>query len=277
MLAECGLMTLNTNETLTKAESSRINGAKSHGPVTDAGKQRSSLNRTTHGMRSSRVVLHTESQNLYDTLNGRFVILFDPKDIFEEECVTNMVNARWRIRRLEAADTANLNLAIEESRPEFEKKFENLTPDHQNALAYRAIAQTAANDIISRYEERQHRIFERSYRLLCKHRGKHGALPARDALREAESGLPAHNLREPDPPPETIEPETPSVRLRATQTASESSDALPLRHPPIAYEEDYKALQPIFDALADRPDLKIAVSEAIIEYRDKHRKAGQDI
>ena len=148
-------MPANSDQKFSRAESSRINGAKSNGPVTPEGKQRSSYNRTTHGMRSTRIVLQNESQETYNDLRDLFFHLFDPRDIFKHECVSNMANARWRIRRLEAADTANLNLAMEESRLGFEQKYENLESTHEHALAYRAIAQTTgSSDIIARHEDR---------------------------------------------------------------------------------------------------------------------------
>jgi hypothetical protein len=229
-------------------------------------------------MRSSRVVLHNESQELYDTLSDRFFQLFQPSDIFEQELVTNIVNARWRIRRLEAADTANLNLAMEQARPDFEKTFDNLTRDHENALALRALAQTAGHgDIIARYEDRQHRIFERSYRLLCKHRGKQGPFPSTEAVREIEADLPPDNLSIEGSPcdaqMEAFEPEPvetpPSVSLRPVASPKRSNNESQTRDDNqfIAYPEDFAAIRPIFEALKDRPELRIAVSEAMMEYR----------
>jgi hypothetical protein len=166
-------------------------------------------------MRSTRIVLFNESQQLYDDLSARFFELFSPNDIFEHELVTNIVNARWCIRRLQAAATASLELAIGESRPQYTQKYANLTPMHEHALAYRAIAQSgAAADLIGRHEDRQHRILERSYRLLAKHRGRHGALPSAADLVQAENDLPPDNMAsanplkpEPHTQNETFEPE----------------------------------------------------------------------
>lgn len=99
-------MTQNSDPKLTRAESSRRNGAQSKGPVTEAGQQRSCLNRTTHGMQSTRIVLQNESRETYEQLCSLFFDIFDPHDIFEHECVSNIVNSRWRIRRLKAPNTA---------------------------------------------------------------------------------------------------------------------------------------------------------------------------
>ena len=273
-------MNTNSNQKLSRADSSRINGSKSTGPVSPEGKQRSSYNRTTHGMRSSRIVLRNESQDTYNELHSLFFQLFQPHDIFEHECVSNIVNARWRIRRLEAAAAANLELALEEARHDFESKYQNLDITHEHALAFRAIAQTSGNaDIMERHEDRQHRIFERSYRLLARHRGKHGALPSCQALLEAEDTLPSDNLpsrnsyqTQPDTQNEAFEPETspePSQPLRVLPSASKDAKSKEPRNPNFVYQDDYRLLKPLFEALADYPDLRLAVSKAIEEYQAK--------
>ena len=278
-------MNTSTIDKLFRAESSRINGSKSKSPVSSEGKQRSSCNRTTYGMRSSRIVLRNESQDAYDQLHSLFFQLFDPHDIFEHECVSNLVNARWRIRRLQAASAANLELALEEARPDFESRYQNLDTAHEHALAFRAIAQTAAGaDIIERHEDRQHRLFERSYRLLAKHRGQHRTLPSGQAIRDAEDTLPSDNLpprnpveTEPDTQNQAFEPETPpepSQPLRVMPSASKSGkskEPKEPRNPNFIYRDDpnYLALKPLFEALQDRPDLRLALSDAIAEYQAK--------
>ena len=93
-------------EKLSKAESSRINGAQSRGPITDAGKARSSMNNLQHGMYSSRVILDNENPDAYHALSIEYKELFLPQDIFEAECVDNMINSRWLCRRMENDRTA---------------------------------------------------------------------------------------------------------------------------------------------------------------------------
>src|SRR5262245_31008006 len=107
---------------LTRSEQSRQNGAQSHGPVTPEGKARSAQNRTTHGMFSTRVVLETESKRVFQILAGLYHDLFQPQDQFETDLVDSLVHARWKIRRLEAAHTCELDLTITEHRAAFIEK-----------------------------------------------------------------------------------------------------------------------------------------------------------
>src|SRR5262245_12366677 len=91
---------------LSRAEASRQNGAKSKGPVTEEGKQRSSANAIKHGLYSRRVVLNTESQEEYDHLREHYIELLHPVNSLEHEIVIDIVNALWRIRRMEYYETS---------------------------------------------------------------------------------------------------------------------------------------------------------------------------
>jgi len=233
-------------------------------------------------MRSSRVVLSNECQDTFNDLSARFFGLFSPKDIFEHELVSNMINARWRIRRLEAAASANLDLAMEEARPQFEAKYENLDATHEHALAYRAIAQSNGNtDIMGRHEDRQHRLFERSYRLLARHRGKHAALPTNEALLQAESELPPDNLppkpafnsmeTDADIQNRALEPEIPpkpavAVKVKVKPAKEEPEEP---RHPLCIYEEDDEILRPLDVVFEQYPELRIAIVKLVREFRLK--------
>lgn len=87
-----------------RADQSRTNGAKSQGPVTEAGKKRSSQNGTTHGAYSRRIVLSFESQEAYNKLAESYRRHFQPQNQAESDVVEDMINNRWKIRRFEAIE-----------------------------------------------------------------------------------------------------------------------------------------------------------------------------
>ena len=70
-----------------QTEASKINGAKSNGPITAEGKAISSQNSLKHGLTSSRVVLPHESQEAYDKLEASLANRFKPADDLESELV----------------------------------------------------------------------------------------------------------------------------------------------------------------------------------------------
>jgi hypothetical protein len=81
-----------------KAETARVNGAKSNGPVTEEGKSISSQNSLKHGLTSARVVLPHESQEEYDSLEASIVNRFKPYDEIERVLVREMASALWRLQ-----------------------------------------------------------------------------------------------------------------------------------------------------------------------------------
>ena len=103
---------------VTKAETSRCNGAKSNGPITADGKAASARNARTHGLTGAAVVLAHESQTDYDALLASFLDRYRPSDEAERDLIREMVNARWRLRRIEAMETALMQKAIDDQMAE---------------------------------------------------------------------------------------------------------------------------------------------------------------
>ncbi|MBS1828149.1 MAG: hypothetical protein JST93_22775 [Acidobacteria bacterium] len=187
---------------LTRTEQSRLNGSKSVGPTTEQGRARSALNRTSHGMFSCRVVLETESQKNFQIFAGLYHDLFDPQDQFEADLVDSLVHARWKIRRLESAHSAELNLTITEHRAEIDDKYgENASSDQLHALAYRYSSKHL--ETLDKHLERQERLFSRTYRNLAKHR-RNQPIPAIEDLAGIEEEIPSNTQNE------RFEPETPA-------------------------------------------------------------------
>ncbi|MGE3740350.1 MAG: hypothetical protein AB7I59_12710 [Geminicoccaceae bacterium] len=91
---------------LAQSEASRLNGASSAGPVTEAGKARSALNSVRHGL-SGRTffLLPDENPEEFAAHEAELLATYRPRDHAEREAVLALVRAMWReIRgdRLEA-------------------------------------------------------------------------------------------------------------------------------------------------------------------------------
>ncbi len=188
---------------LTRSEQSKVNGSKSRGAASIEGRQRSALNRTTHGMYSTRVALETESKEIFQILAGLYHGLLQPQDQLETDLVDSLVHARWKIRRLEAAHSAEINLTIAENRKDFTEKYGgNIGPDILQALAYRISGRNL--DTLDKHLDRQERLFNRSLRNLEKYR-KNQPLPSIEDLHDLEQQIPSNSQNEgfePEPPPE---------------------------------------------------------------------------
>jgi hypothetical protein len=87
------------------SDAARINGAKSHGPVTPEGKARSSQNGRIHGFTASRIVFQTpEEQEDYDALLAGYTTNLKPKGLVELDIFHQLIHAAWRLRNLAIAD-----------------------------------------------------------------------------------------------------------------------------------------------------------------------------
>lgn len=187
-----------SDKKLSRSEQSRVNGAHSRGPVTEEGRARSALNRTSHGMYSTRTVLEDESIEIFNLLASRYHDAFQPQDQFETDLLENMINSRWKIRRLEAAISAEMNLTAMEHREDIKYKFGPIDPATRAALVYRINAKHL--DILEDHLEKQQRTFLRSYRALRTHRG--GKLPPQEQLNNLETDIPNNVQPEPAPEPQ---------------------------------------------------------------------------
>ena len=188
---------------LSKAESARRNGALSTGPKTELGMVNSANARLKHGAYSKRVLMDGESPEGYDAFKFAFVDLFVPVDAFETECVDAMVTTRWRIRRLEAAETSNLNITLDSNKQKLEETYDGISPLQERSIAVQG--QISHIDSNTRVQERLYRIYERNFKLLASYRQKCGrkmpdSLPSDPLVNAANIPQPAAEIPVADPP-----------------------------------------------------------------------------
>ena len=82
---------------------SRLNGAKGRGPKTLAGRERSKMNATKHGLRARTVVLPGESKEEYASWVQCTIKSLKPRDEFELQLARRTADAEWvRVRALDA-------------------------------------------------------------------------------------------------------------------------------------------------------------------------------
>jgi hypothetical protein len=149
-----------------KSATSRANGAKSHGPKTAEGREKSSRNSLDHGFTSKKtMVLNCENEDEFQQMLGRYAATYQPGSPVEEGLVNEMVAARWRMQRLRLIETALLDSEMQ--RQELPESETTDDPAFQLAFAFRRLVdESRAISLASRYESRLHRIHERSHRTL---------------------------------------------------------------------------------------------------------------
>jgi hypothetical protein len=139
---------------LTKSESSRLNGAKSRGPVTPEGRAKSSLNAASHGLTAKTLILRNENEAHFLEIMNAYFDYLQPSNQIEVDLISEMVAARWRLRRVWRYETALLDIEMDAQASDFEKRFQTYDEDMRGGLAFatlvdksRGLANTIRFDI----------------------------------------------------------------------------------------------------------------------------------
>ena len=146
-----------------QSQTSRLNGAKSRGPRTDAGKSNAARSRYTHGMLSKTIVIEGENASRFTALLNALRDELQPQSGIEDGLVEDLATCRWRQRRLLSMETACLTGEIRRQDPE--------AAAHSNAgravIALSSLSSgTRALDLINRYELRFKRQYNRTLQQL---------------------------------------------------------------------------------------------------------------
>ncbi len=138
---------------------SRTNGAKSRGPATTIGRAISAQNSTAHGLAGAKlIVIEGESTDRWQALLQACHREFQPETEIENELVTEIAAARWRLRRCWSMETSLFDMEIAKQRenPEFGPQ----DYPSQHASAARDLGQNMR--LMDRYETRMRRSYERA-------------------------------------------------------------------------------------------------------------------
>jgi len=158
---------------IDKAESSRINGAKSRGPVTPEGKQRSSLNAVRHALLAKVHCLTNENQGLFKELVQDYLTRLQPTDMVELRLVEQVALAAFRLERMISNETAMFDREMDEQTKQREKEFPKMDPAGVFALAFKSLADNSkALHLYLRYEVMLTRQYDRAMKQLIALRAK---------------------------------------------------------------------------------------------------------
>jgi hypothetical protein len=145
-------------------QASRENGAKSHGPVTPAGRLNSSQNALKHGMLSGTLVLKCESTDRFENLVATLFEEFQPQTPFEESLIEDMAVARWRRMRIRGMEKAGMDY-------EMRRQSDMSHPIAQEDSATRASFalrtlsdESGSLELMNRYDSRYQREYLRAHR-----------------------------------------------------------------------------------------------------------------
>ena len=148
---------------MTKSESARINGAKSLGPKTEAGRKRSSQNALKHGLTAHTLVLPSEDPEEFQQFLTSYLDHFQPIGPAEIDAVHEMVAARWRLQRLAIIE----NQLYAEALDHVEENADGpLGAPQSLADAFTWLAGSNSYNFLQRQEARLERTYSRALRNL---------------------------------------------------------------------------------------------------------------
>jgi hypothetical protein len=143
-------------------QSARANGARSRGPVTPEGKQKSSRNAIRHGILANTVALEGESKERFEELLASLTAEWQPRNTTETALVETMAAARWRWLRVLAIQKMqfDIDMARQPNVP---------SPLACAAIAFKKLSDNSRTlDVLLRYEVAFDRQFYRALNTLMK-------------------------------------------------------------------------------------------------------------
>jgi superfamily II DNA/RNA helicase len=117
----------------SRAEQARLNGARSKGPTTAAGKERSRKARLVHGRyaraeeEGTSILLLNECPEQYELFRQGWLARLAPRTVSEHELVDSFVANEWRLIRAQAAEAALINNEIRATRAQVEIEAQKLS------------------------------------------------------------------------------------------------------------------------------------------------------
>lgn len=90
-------------------QASKTNGSLSRGPLSDLGKQRSSLNALKHGGYAHQYVVLGEDPEAFQEYALEMREHWQPRNIIEEDLVEQLTVVAWKMRRLASLEAAVLS------------------------------------------------------------------------------------------------------------------------------------------------------------------------
>jgi hypothetical protein len=186
-------------------QASRENGKLSRGPVTPAGKRRSSQNALRHGLCAKVIVLDNERKGNYLEILSEFSDRFKPQDSFDKSLVEDMAASHWRMRRAMAVQTNIVNESMPAAASGDAKPF--TAQMNRTSASLKRDNRTSVDSAV-RHEARYQIAIQRSLRTFILARTVDKLVSQANLSNQPDTNSPAKS-------PETPEKESPSAGPQA--------------------------------------------------------------
>ncbi len=196
---------------------SRANGAKSKGPVTPEGKQRSSQNAVTHGILARSLTLSDGDAQLFQSLHSNYVRRFTPRDQPEHDLIEEAVYAKWQMRQAWMMHARTLKIQILADFPEVNLEWDPIPMlDRQTLALAKSLKESTVLPNLERYARQLAAQSDRAIKLFMQLRDQR--LPPAEPIVEPNEPevMAEHYTTEPDDPPGIGQPNEPEPATLTT-------------------------------------------------------------
>jgi hypothetical protein len=151
-----------------QTEASKINGAKSNGPKTEEGKDRSSRNSNRHNLTGANLVLLSNEDPVeFRAHANSYLDRFAPIDLVEHNLVKQLIAASWRLARISSWECSLFEIQMDRQRDELATEFSYLDGHARQVLALLDLAdKTSALTLLQRYQSAARRTYASAFRTL---------------------------------------------------------------------------------------------------------------
>lgn len=149
-------------------QTSKINGAKSNGPVTEEGKAKSSRNSHRHNLTGANLVLLSNEDPVeFRAHANSYLDRFAPIDLVEHNLVKQLIAASWRLARIGSWECSLFEIQMDRQRDELATEFSYLDAHARQTLAFLGLAdKTNALTLLQRYQSAARRSYTSAFRIL---------------------------------------------------------------------------------------------------------------
>jgi len=194
-----------------QSETSRANGAKSKGPITPEGREKSSRNSLKHGYTAVNIfLLDCDDPDEFQKMEDDYAATYQPASRVEQDLVDEMVASSWRLNRIRMIETVLLNTEVYRRPRQKDPSLSQI----ELADAFRALADDSnALALVLRYQTRLQRTHERCFLILRdvqRERKSQAAVPAPPSVQPEPSA--------PVPQPDPVAPPLAPAANSATDT-----------------------------------------------------------
>jgi hypothetical protein len=173
-------------------EANRNNALLSHGPVTDAGRKRSSMNALRHGLTGQVTTMTDEDRTAHEKFSNALIQDLAPKGAMETQLAQRIATDSWRLNRISAVEDNLFTLGLHEHGGKLNLEHEQIDAALTTARVF--TMESKHLQLLTLYEQRLNRAIQKNLAMLQQLQASRKAVDEA-AMKEATTLLKLSEMR----------------------------------------------------------------------------------